>query len=263
LKESYLNRILEKTAEEILEQKLSSSLADMKSVIKDLPPSLPFIDTLLQKMVRGESAIIAEMKKASPSKGVIRKNFQPRVIAKSYENGGADCLSILTNEPFFYGHLSHIGEVRSVVNLPILRKDFIIDEFQIYQSRQALADCILLIVAALSLTQLEDYYAIAGELDLDVLLEVHDEIELELALNLEPKLIGVNNRDLRTFEVNLSTSIELNKKLQPNTFLISESGINSAKDIALLKDNKIFGYLIGEAFMREDDPGSKIKEILM
>ena len=260
MSDTYLNKIIEKTIQEVNSKKNSSDLNDIKLKIKDLPDCLPFVSTLEIKIKNKESAIIAELKKASPSKGIIRKNYNLKEIAKSYERAGADCLSVLTNETFFSGKLSHIKDVRGQVSLPILRKDFIVDEFQVYESRDALADCILLIVSALSKTQLEDYYKLAKTLGLDVLVEVHSETELDVALEINADLIGINNRDLKTFEVNLEVSKDLKNISPENTLLVSESGITSKNDITYLTNQGIYAYLVGEVFMKEEDPGSKLKE---
>ena len=259
MSKSYLENILKETVKEVEFKKSKLSLSDIKSDLLDLPKAFPFISTLVNKIKNKKITIIAEIKKASPSKGIIRKDFDPLEIAQSYFQGGADCLSILTNSTFFLGELGYIKKVRSMIDLPILRKDFIIDEFQIYESRVAMADAILLIAAVLSKSQLREYYDLAQEIGLDVLIEVHNQRELESALETKSFLIGVNNRDLKTFEVNLETSINLNKLLPKDTYLISESGIASKEDIDFLQKNNIYGYLIGESFMKEKDPGNALK----
>lgn len=260
---SYLSKILKETKNEVFDKKSRSSIRALKSKINDLPAPLPFASPLIYKIQNRKPAVIAEVKKSSPSKGIIRQDFNHIEIAKSYLHGGADCLSILTNKPFFSGELEYIKEVRLEVDLPILRKDFIIDDYQVYESRNALADCILLIVAALTKTQLEDYYLLAKELNMDTLVEIHDESELDIALEIKAPLIGINNRNLITFESNLDTSIVLKEKSPIETFFISESGISTVEDIKFLRENGIYGYLIGEAFMRAPNPGLKLKEIIL
>jgi indole-3-glycerol phosphate synthase len=208
------------------------------------------------------TAIIAEIKKGSPSKGLIRPDFDPLEIAEIYQNNGATCLSILTDEQFFMGHLRYLALIRETVSLPLLRKDFIIDPYQIYEARAAGADAILLIAACLELSQLRDFHGLAKELYLDVLLEVHDEEEMAKALQTECTLIGVNNRNLRTFATDLGTTGRLARMIPANRLLVSESGINSRADIERLKGDGAGAFLVGESLMREDDIEAKLQDLL-
>ena len=204
--------------------------------------------------------MIAEIKKASPSKGIIRQNFDPVLIAQSYEKGGAACLSVLTDRDYFQGHPDFIKQVKSSTKLPVLRKDFIIDPYQIYESRALGADCILLIVAALDLEKMKELEIIANDLGMAVLVESHNQLELDAALELNTPLIGINNRDLKTFEVSLKTSIDLVKSIK-DRIPITESGIFNHEDIKLMNENHINTFLVGEAFMRQDEPGEALKEL--
>jgi indole-3-glycerol phosphate synthase len=204
--------------------------------------------------------VIAEIKKASPSKGIIRENFDPVLIAQSYENGGAACLSVLTDRDYFQGHPDFIKQVKLSTKLPVLRKDFIIDPYQVYESRALGADCILLIVAALDLEKMKELESIANDLGMAVLVESHNQLELNAALELNTPLMGINNRDLKTFEVSLKTSIDLVKSIK-DRIPITESGIFNREDIKLMNENHINTFLVGEAFMRQDEPGEALKEI--
>jgi indole-3-glycerol phosphate synthase len=204
--------------------------------------------------------VIAEIKKASPSKGIIRENFDPVLIAQSYENGGAACLSVLTDRDYFHGHPDFIKQVKLSTKLPVLRKDFIIDPYQVYESRVLGADCILLIVAALDLEKMKELEGIANDLGMAVLVESHNQLELDAALELNTPLMGINNRDLKTFEVSLKTSIDLVKSIK-DRIPITESGIFNREDIKLMNENHINTFLVGEAFMRQDEPGEALKEI--
>jgi indole-3-glycerol phosphate synthase len=210
----------------------------------------------------GWTPIIAEVKKGSPSKGIIRADFDPLEIARIYQDNGASCLSVLTDEHFFLGHLNYLALIREQVSLPLLRKDFIFDPYQIYQARVAGADAILLIAAMLELSQLREFAALARELSLDVLLEVHDESELETALKTDCNLIGINNRDLRSFVVDISTSERLAALVPPGRFLVAESGITRRDEIVRLMENGLHAFLIGESLMREEDIGAKLQELL-
>jgi indole-3-glycerol phosphate synthase len=204
--------------------------------------------------------VIAEIKKASPSKGIIRQNFDPVLIAQSYEKGGAACLSVLTDRDYFQGHPDFIKQVKSSSTLPVLRKDFIIDPYQIFESRVLGADCILLIVAALDLVKMKELESIANDLGMAVLVESHNQLELDAALELNTPLMGINNRDLKTFEVSLKTSIDLVKTIK-DRIPITESGIFNHEDIKLMNDSHINTFLVGEAFMRQDEPGEALKEL--
>lgn len=220
-----------------------------------------FVEAVKFHHTRNGSAVIAEVKKASPSKGIIRENFNPVEIAMSYEKGGAACLSVLTDEQYFKGHLSYLNQVRSQVELPILRKDFIIDPYQIYQAKAYGADCILLIVAILSERQLLEFEKIAFDLDLSVLVEVHSQEELEVALKMQTPLLGINNRNLKTFDVSLETSLSLKKNISEDRIVVTESGIFSKQDVMLMSDAGIKTFLVGESFMREEDPGSALQNL--
>jgi indole-3-glycerol phosphate synthase len=214
-----------------------------------------FIRAIEQKIASGNAGVIAEIKKASPSKGILRQDFQPAAIARSYADHSAACLSVLTDKDYFQGCNAYLQEARAACNIPVLRKDFTIDPYQIYEARAIGADAILLIVAALELKQMQELEACAHELSLDVLVEVHNAQELEKALELKTPLLGINNRNLKTFEVTLQTTLSL-LQIVPNTkTLITESGIMNRADVKLMRDHNINGFLVGEAFMRAQDPG--------
>ena len=257
-----LDKIIETTTETV---KKSSSFRSISSLEEDFEKykKRGFIESISKKLSNEETAIIAEIKKASPSKGLIRQNFEPKKIAEDYEANGATSLSILTDEPFFQGKLEYLDIVRNSCSLPILRKDFMIDPYQIYETKASGGDCILLIVAALDLEQLKDFYKLAEELNLDVLIEVHSEDELNIALSIDPKLVGINNRDLTTFEVNKDLANELAKNISKDVIVVSESGISSREDILSSKEQGIHTFLIGESFMREPSPGKALREILV
>ncbi|WP_266158900.1 indole-3-glycerol phosphate synthase TrpC [Dyella silvatica] len=256
-----LSRILTRKTEEIAERSAKLSLADLSARVADMPDTRGFAAAIEAKIDAGLPAVIAEVKKASPSKGVIRADFDPAAIARSYEAGGAACLSVLTDRDFFQGSEDFLKQAREACALPVLRKDFVIDPYQVYEARVIGADCILLIVAALGDAALLELSMLAAELDLDVLCEVHDAEELERALALPVPLIGVNNRNLRTFKTSLDTSLELQELMEYNRILVSESGIHSPEDVALLRDAGINAFLVGEAFMRAPDPGQELKRL--
>ena len=213
------------------------------------------------KITAGKSAVIAEVKKASPSKGLIRENFLPSDIARSYESGGAACLSVLTDAPYFQGSTEYLKLARAACNLPVIRKDFIVDAYQVYEARAMGADCILLIVGALELHQMQALEALATDLGMAVLVESHDAKELEAALTLKTSLIGINNRDLRTFNVSLATTAELLKMVPSGKRVITESGILSRADVAHMREHDVHAYLVGEAFMRAPNPGAALAEL--
>ncbi|NHQ88644.1 indole-3-glycerol phosphate synthase TrpC [Iodobacter sp. HSC-16F04] len=217
-----------------------------------------FAGSLRNKNVFGHPGIIAEIKKASPSKGVIRADFQPAVHAQDYAAHGAACLSVLTDVPYFQGHLDYLKAARSACNLPVLRKDFMVDEYQIFEARAWSADCILLIAAELSLSQLQDFEAITHSLGMAALVEVHNEAELELALQLKTPLLGINNRDLRSFEVSLQNTLKLLPMITSDRIVITESGIVTPDDVVLMQQNHVNNFLVGETFMRAESPGSCI-----
>ena len=257
-----LSKIIETTKETV---KKSISYRQISSLEEDFEKysKRAFVSAISEKVFKEETAIIAEIKKASPSKGLIREDFDPKKIAEEYETNGATCLSILTDEPFFQGKLEYLATVRNSCELPILRKDFIIDPYQIYETKAYGGDCILLIVAALDIMQLKDFSQLAQELDLDILVEVHSEKELTGALSISPTLVGINNRDLTTFEVDKNLSIKLSKKIPRDITVVSESGINSKEDILSSKEQGIHSFLIGESLMREPSPGEALKKILV
>jgi len=255
-----LNKILATKTSEITEAKNFLSVDQLKKKILELDKPRDFIQALRKKHAKTEAGVIAEIKKASPSKGIIRENFDPEIIAQSYESGGAACLSVLTDRDYFQGHPDFIKKVKTSSKLPVLRKDFIIDPYQIYESRVLGADCILLIVAALDLKEMKELESIANDLGMAVLVESHNQQELDAALELSTPLIGINNRDLKTFDVSLKTSIDLVKSIK-GRIPITESGIFNHEDIKLMNENHINTFLIGEAFMRKNDPGEALKEL--
>ena len=256
-----LDRILARKVEEIAERNAQLPLAALVARIADLPDTRGFAAAIEAKVEAGLPAVIAEVKKASPSKGVIRADFDPALIAQSYERGGATCLSVLTDADFFQGSEDFLRQARAACSLPVLRKDFTIDAYQVYEARAIGADCILLIVAALDDDTLLELSLLAAELDLDVLIEVHDEDELARALEIPAPLIGVNNRNLRTFGVSLDTSLNLRKRAPADRLLVSESGIATIDDVTRLREAGIDAFLVGETFMRADDPGSALKAL--
>ena len=258
-----LDKILFTKKNEIEESKILLTLDDLKSIISKTSQPRNFIEAIQKKHQKKHSAVIAEIKKASPSKGIIRSNFDPIAIAKSYESAGATCLSILTDKDYFMGDPKFLMQVKNETNLPILRKDFIIDPYQIYESRALGADCILLIVAALEYEKMKELEEIAHSLSMAVLVEAHNQEELDLALKLDTPLIGINNRNLKTFEVSLETSVRLVQHIHndKNRIPITESGIFSFKDVELMNHNNIFTFLVGEAFMRDDDPGKSLEKL--
>lgn len=256
-----LTRILARKTEELAERSARMPLAELSARVADLPETRGFAAAIEAKIDAGLPAVIAEVKKASPSKGIIRPDFDPASIARSYELGGAACLSVLTDKDFFHGSEDFLQQARAACSLPVLRKDFVIDPYQVYEARVIGADCILLIVAALGDAALLELSLLAAELDLDVLCEVHDVEEMERALALPVPLIGVNNRNLRTFETSIDTSIELQSMIEYDRILVSESGIHTHDDIERLQDAGINAFLVGEAFMRANDPGAELKRL--
>lgn len=256
-----LKKILARKVEEIAESCEKTSLRQVSELAGAASVPRGFIDSLRQRIKQNEPAIIAEIKKASPSKGVIRENFDPAAIAKSYSDGGAACLSVLTDSDFFQGSPDYLKAARNACALPVIRKDFIIDEYQVYEARAMDADCILLIVAALGDAQMAELNGLATHLGMDVLIEAHDAEELSRALMVSPTLVGINNRDLRTFDVSLDTTLQLLDQIPDDCLLVTESGILAVEDVALMQKNNVNAFLVGEAFMRADDPGAKLKEI--
>ncbi len=256
-----LDDILATKATEVAARKSARSLSELNEIISGLPPTRGFASALHTKISAQQPAVIAEVKKASPSKGVIREQFTPADIARSYETGGATCLSVLTDEQYFQGHDDYLGQARNACSLPVLRKDFIVSDYQINEARALGADCILLIVAALDIMQLTVFFDRANNLGLDVLIEVHNEAELAAALSLQPSMIGINNRNLKTFETSLATTEALLARIPDGTAVITESGIHTRADVERMLAAGVYGFLVGEAFMRADDPGTELKRL--
>jgi indole-3-glycerol phosphate synthase len=256
-----LKKILATKAEEVAKRKSRITLANLEEIASGVESPRGFYQALQSKVQSKKPAIIAEIKKASPSKGIIRENFQPVEISQDYAMNGATCLSVLTDKEYFQGSEVYLQMVRQACPLPTLRKDFMIDTYQIHESRALGADCILLIVAALAESQMQELAMAAKQLGLDVLVEVHNQQELECALNLETPLVGINNRDLRSFETSLQTTLDLKNLLPEDRLIITESGIHSQQDVQLMLDNDIYGFLVGEAFMRADQPGARMREL--
>ena len=255
-----LKKILTRKAQEVADRKSVVSVEQLKAQLEHAFAPRGFAKALQAKISAGESAVIAEIKKASPSKGVIREDFDPVDIAKSYEQGGAACLSVLTDVDFFQGADQYLVDARAACSLPVIRKDFIIDEYQLYESRAMGADCVLLIVSALQPQELYSLHATALALGLDVLVEVHDQRELEIALAVDNPMVGINNRNLHTFDVSLDNTFELLDQIPQNRIVITESGIHSGNDVQLMRDNNVHAFLVGEAFMRSENPGHKLKD---
>lgn len=256
-----LNKILATKQEEIAQASAIKSLQQIHEEALAQEDPRDFVGALIEKNDADLPAVIAEIKKASPSKGVIREDFNPAEIAKSYEQAGAACLSVLTDEQYFQGSAAYLKQAREACKLPVLRKDFMIDPYQVVEARAMGADCILLIAAALELSQMQLLEEVSHELGMAVLVEVHNGDELEVALQLETPLVGINNRNLRTFDVTLQTTIDLLAKLPEDRFVITESGIFTAEDVALMRGHNVNGFLVGEAFMRQPDPGAEFKKV--
>ena len=256
-----LQRIVaEKWREIPLRQSMVSELELLKRIDLQTPPR-GFVAELNARMQNKTPAVIAEIKKASPSKGVICADFVPARIARSYAAAGAACLSVLTDVSFFQGADEYMQEARQVVDLPVLRKDFVVDAYQVYEARSLGADCVLLIVAILSPAKLASLYQLAVDLGMDVLIEVHDQQELEQALRVSPTLVGINNRDLRDFSVNLQTTYQLLDGLPAEVRVVTESGISQRSDVAAMLAHGVYGFLVGEAFMRQENPGAGLQAL--
>lgn len=256
-----LKKIIARKWEEIAERKAVVSEDELRASAAKQPVCRGFVASIQARLARGESAVIAEIKKASPSKGVIREDFHPAELARSYEKGGAACLSVLTDVDFFQGADSYLQEARAAVALPVIRKDFIVDSYQLLEARAMGADCVLLIVSALSESQLQSLNTEALALGLDVLVEVHDANELEQALRLPNTLIGINNRNLHTFDVTLNTTFELLESIPEDKIVVTESGIFTSEDVAAMRAKNVNAFLVGESFMRADEPGEKLSEL--
>jgi indole-3-glycerol phosphate synthase len=258
-----LARILARKQQEIAERQRKIPLADIKAKAALASPPRGFYLAIESTIDAGKPAVIAEIKKASPSKGIIREDFDPASIAQSYAAGGASCLSVLTDVDFFQGSDEHLKTARTACKLPVIRKDFMMDPYQVYESRAIGADCILLIVAALDDTLLQELTWLALDLGMDILVEVHDREELERALMLRTPLIGINNRDLRTFNTDLNTTLGLLTDVFPDRTVVTESGIHTKEDVALMRKHNVNAFLVGEAFMKADDPGKKLRELFI
>ncbi len=256
-----LKKIIVRKEQEVLQAKDLISPDEIMEKAYDNRNTRDFFKALKDKADLKQNAVIAEIKKASPSKGVLRENFNPVEIAKSYEDHGAACLSVLTDKDFFQGDNQYLIDARSAVSIPVLRKEFIIEPYQVFESRVLGADCILLIAACLNDSQMEDLAMLAITLKMDVLVEVHDLEELKRTMQLRLPMIGINNRNLRTFEVSLKTTIDLLQELDDETLVITESGILTSDDVSLMRENNIHSFLVGEAFMRQDNPGKALQEI--
>ncbi|MFZ4536359.1 indole-3-glycerol phosphate synthase TrpC [Propionivibrio sp.] len=253
-----LDKILAVKRQEVSAASASKSLAILRAEAEAQPAARGFVDAIRSKIAVGQPAVIAEIKKASPSKGVIRADFQPAEIAADYAAHGAACLSVLTDRQFFQGAPEYLQAARAACLLPVLRKDFLVDPYQVFEARAMGADAILLIAAALDLPTMREFEAIAASLGMGVLVEVHNGEELDLALQLETPLIGVNNRNLRTFEVSLKTTVELLPRIPAGRIVVTESGILSAGDVELMRRNQVHAFLVGEAFMRAPSPGQAL-----
>ena len=253
-----LERILARKREEVNERQHTHTLADLYAQAVEQSAPRGFAQSLSASIKAGRAGVIAEVKKASPSKGLIREDFDPAAIAASYQAGGASCLSVLTDRDFFQGAESDLVAARAACTLPVLRKDFMIDPWQVVESRAIGADCILLIVAALEQAQMIELAATAADLAMDVLVEVHDGAELDRALELTPTLVGINNRDLRTFNTTLETTLALAPRVPSDTMLVTESGIHTVEDVTRMREAGINAFLVGEAFMRQEDPGAHL-----
>lgn len=256
-----LKKILETKQQEVTAARTIMPLAAMQAAAQEAAAPRDFAGAIRSRVVHKQPAVIAEIKKASPSKGVIREDFRPADIAASYEKGGAACLSVLTDKQYFQGSAEYLKQARNSCSLPVLRKDFMIAPYQVHEARAMGADCILLIVAALELPQMQELEAIAHELKMAVLVESHDGAELELALQLKTPLIGINNRNLRTFDVSLDTTLNLLDQIPEDRIVITESGIFTHDDVVLMQSRDVHAFLVGEAFMRQPEPGAELARV--
>jgi len=256
-----LNKILERKREEIAERRARTSIEDLEGFVPASPAVRPFLAALEARIHAGRAAVIAEIKKASPSKGLLREDFDPEAIARSYEAGGAACLSVLTDRDFFQGSEAYLEDARAACALPVLRKDFTIDPYQVYEARVMGADCVLLIVSALDDGQLRDLLSLTHELGMNALIETHDRDELDRALRLDARLIGINNRSLRTFETRLETTLGLLDSIPEDRLVVTESGIHTRDDVTRMRESGVHSFLVGEAFMRAADPGTRLAEL--
>ena len=256
-----LKKIVKRKYEEIAERESIKTLDQLKQEASTASPVRPFVDSMRANLAKNKSAVIAEIKKASPSKGVIREHFNPSDIAISYQKAGASCLSVLTDNDFFQGSEAYLQQARAACELPVIRKDFILEPYQVYEARAMGADCILLIVSILEDKNLQNLYTLARDLGMDVLIEVHNKEELLRALPIGATLVGINNRNLRTFETRLNTTIDLLELIPEDRIVVTESGIHTIDDINIMREHHINAFLVGEAFMRASDPGSALKKL--
>lgn len=256
-----LQKIIDRKWQEVEERIATTSLVQLQAQAAAAEPPRGFVRAVQAKLAAGQSAVIAEIKKASPSKGVIREDFSPEDIARSYEAGGAACLSVLTDADFFQGSDAYLQDAKRASALPVLRKDFIVDPYQVYEARAIGADCILLIAACLEDHQMAELNALALDLNMDVLIEVHNAEELARTLPLGNRLVGINNRNLHTFDTSLNTTFELLEHISDEHIVVTESGIHSRDDIEAMRRHQVNSFLVGEAFMRADDPGAKLAEL--
>ncbi len=256
-----LKKIVARKEQEIAEARQRISLEQLRDSLTDKSPPRGFVAALKKKIAAGYPGVIAEIKKASPSKGVLREDFRPADIARSYAAHGAACLSVLTDVDFFQGSPEYLKQARAACDLPVIRKDFIIDPYQVYEARAMEADCILLIVACLDDARLASLNELAMNLGMDVLIEVHDEQELRRALQVSNPMIGINNRNLRTFEVSLDTTLGMLDRIAADKLVITESGILTPEDVSSMREHGVQGFLVGEAFMRAEEPGQRLAEL--
>lgn len=256
-----LKKILAVKVEEVAAARKLRSQADLLREALARKDLRGFAQAIENKISQGRAGVIAEIKKASPSKGILRENFHPADIAVTYAKHGAACLSVLTDVQFFHGSHDYLRQARAACDLPVIRKDFIVDPYQIISARAMGADCILLIVSALTRDQLLDFEALAIELGMDVLVEVHDADELEIALDMKTTLLGINNRNLRTFETSLKNTLDLLPRIPANKRVVTESGILHTEDVKLMRDHGVHAFLVGEAFMRAADPGVELERL--
>lgn len=256
-----LKRILARKLQEVDERNRNTSMQELEQRVGDADAPRGFVSSIEEKINSGRAAVIAEIKKASPSRGILRKDFKPAEIASSYERGGAACLSVLTDVDYFKGADEYLQQARAACSLPVIRKDFIIDPYQVYEARVLGADCILLIVAALGGAMLGELSQLAVQLGMDVLVEVHDHVELERALEVPGRLVGINNRNLRSFETRLDVTLGMLEKIPDDRIVVTESGIHTPADVALMRANGVNAFLVGEAFMKASNPGEKLVEL--
>ncbi len=256
-----LKKIVARKREEVAARQAALPLEEVAVRATMQPPPRGFVDGIATRLLAGRPGVIAEIKKASPSKGVLREDFRPAETAASYQHGGAACLSVLTDIDFFQGSDAYLQQARAACSLPVIRKDFIIDPYQVHEARMIGADCILLIVACLDDARMRELNRLAHELGMDVLIEVHDADELQRALPLGNRLIGINNRNLRSFETRLETTLELLDAIPEEHIVVTESGIHGRDDVALMREHGVNAFLVGEAFMRAEDPGARLAEL--